>query len=128
VTELAPHFSWAEAFCRCTEGGRCPAYRPIADIRDTAARLERLRTGLGAPIRITSWFRCKYHSVEARKGRNALHRHCTGRAVDIAVEGTQALKVIELARWSGFRSVGVYRWGLHLDWVDGNVARYWLGS
>ena len=34
---------------------------------------------------------------------------------------------MEQARKAGFVSMGAYRTFLHLDWVDGDVARHWTG-
>jgi len=124
MIEAGGHFTWEEARCAC-----CWAIPEgvLPDLYRTASKLEVLRHRMGEPLPVSSWYRCKQHPIERGKHPNALHRHCTGRAVDIGAKGLTRLKLVELARTCSFKSVGVYHWGVHLDWVEGRVARHWLG-
>ena len=90
--------------------------------------LEELRSRVGdQPLRISSWFRCADHPAERGKEPGALHRHTTGRAVDIHCRGELRFLILEHFRAVGFKSLGVYRWGLHIDHVLGDVSRFWIG-
>jgi zinc D-Ala-D-Ala carboxypeptidase len=64
------------------------------------------------------------HPIEKRKDKPG--SHSTGRAVDVAVTGEQALKVIEAALEMGFARVGVNQKGsgrfIHLDKAHGFPA------
>ena len=127
---MTEHFSREEAMCRGCDG-TCPRaiqYRPDvqARVQETAERLEALRKLVGRPLRITSWYRCENHPVERVKGPGATHRHTTGRAVDVACpDPGLRFALMEHFRAAGFRCMGVYRWGLHLDWTGG--PRFWIG-
>jgi zinc D-Ala-D-Ala carboxypeptidase len=89
----------------------------------TMHRLERLRTSYGAPITISSGFRCPEHPVEkakTKKGR-MLGVHTHGRAVDIKVYGAHANEILWHGHNHGFTGIGVHQKGLnskrfiHLD-------------
>ena len=121
---MTEHFTNRDYGCRCG----CKFSPPSADAASTGRKLERLRRMCGdRPLKVSSWFRCRRHPAEAGKGRGALHRHTTGRAVDIHCRGELRWRIYEQARKAGFLSLGNYRWGLHLDWVAGDVARHWNG-
>lgn len=77
---------------------------------------------LGIPLRVTSGFRDLTHPAEARKGPKALHRHTTGTAVDLDMQGydnaTRA-KVIKGLIARGATGLGVYKNSpnmIHVDW------------
>jgi len=119
---VSDHFTKREARCSCCLSIPLTHWDAITS---TARTLERLRerTG-GKPIRVSSWYRCRDHPLERRKRYPALHRHCTGRAVDVFVSGLERLAMIEQARACGFVSVGVYSWGLHLDTLKQHEAHW----
>lgn len=76
------------------------------------------RTALKFPFPITSGYRCPKHPVEASK--SAPGAHSRGVAVDIGVQGEQALKLLKLALNDGrINGVGVNQKGagrfIHLD-------------
>jgi len=87
-------------------------------------KLDALRKTYGAPIVISSGYRCpEYNATVSSTGTNG--PHTTGRAVDIAVSGAEAFKLMELALASGeFNGVGVNQKGnhagrfIHLDDLD----------
>ena len=121
---MTDHFSDRDARCRCG----CGNVGPRRDVERTAQRLETLRAAVGhRPLKVSSWYRCPDHPAESGKLRGALHRHTTGRAVDIHCRGELRFRILEKLRKAGFRSLGIYRWGLHLDWVEGDVSRFWIG-
>jgi len=86
--------------------------------------IQDFRTALGFPFPITSGYRCPKHPVEARK--SAPGAHSRGVAVDIAVQGEQALKLLKMALNDGrITGVGVNQKGggrfIHLD-TDNRTA------
>ena len=90
------------------------------------ARLQKLRSVYGKPMTITSGYRHPTHPIEARKGSPGAHS--TGRAADIAVQGEDALRLLQLALQMGFTGIGVQQRGtgrfLHLDDInDGYLPR-----
>ena len=107
--DLYPNFSEAEF--RCKHTGRCQMHP------DFMARLQRLRTLYGLPMRITSGYRDPSHPVEARKA--ATGAHAMGRAADIAVEGFDAVRLVALAAQVGMTGIGVQQKGtgrfIHVD-------------
>ena len=121
---MTENFREREARCRC---GKCEKNLPPT-VEETARKLEHLRKLIGnSPLKVSSWFRCRSHPAEAGKRPGSLHRHTTGRSVDIHCQGELRWRILEQARKAGFLSCGQYRWGLHLDWVPGDVARHWNG-
>lgn len=66
---------------------------------------------------ISSGYRSPNHPLESRK--TATGAHCTGKAVDVAVGGLKALKLIEVAQKHGIKRIGVNQRGsgrfIHLD-------------
>lgn len=104
-----PNFSEAEF--RCKHTGKCEM-QP-----DFMARLQQLRIQFGKPMIITSGYRDRSHPVEATKEAPGVH--CTGRACDVAVQGADALRLINLALGLGFTGIGVQQKGagryIHLD-------------
>jgi zinc D-Ala-D-Ala carboxypeptidase len=106
---LYPNFSEAEFRCRHT--GKCLMHP------DFMARLQQLRTVYGRPMRISSGYRDRTHPVEARKATTGAHT--MGRAADIAVEGWEAMRLVQLAVECGFSGIGVQQKGsgrfIHVD-------------
>lgn len=92
-----PNFTPAELTCK--ESGLFAMRPAFLD------KLQALRTALGFPFVITSGYRSPNHSVE--KVKKWPGAHCYGRAVDIAVDGTRALAIVERAREFGFTGIGV---------------------
>jgi len=86
------------------------------------ALLQQLRDELGEPIRITSGYRDPRHSVEASKSAPGVHTR--GLACDIACDGQQAYKIIQIAIKLGFTGIGVKQSGhgrfVHLDTYTGS--------
>lgn len=80
-------------------------------------KLQELRTLYGKPLFILSGYRCPEHPIEAKKKRPGTHTK--GIAVDIAISGRNAYKLLKLAFKLGFTGVGVRQKGdnrfIHLD-------------
>ena len=88
-------------------------------------KLQALRTEYGKPMTVTSGYRHPTHPAEAHKDTPGAH--ASGRAADIAVQGGDALKVIELALKHGFTGIGVNQKGnkrfIHLDDLKHEAGR-----
>ncbi len=90
---------------------------------DFVHKIQNLRSTYGRGMTISSGYRCPEHPIEARKAKPGAH--ASGRAVDIAVSGADALNVLQLALDSGdFTGVGIAQKGdfgsrfIHLDDLD----------
>ncbi len=103
--------SFSRAEVACQHCGRCEMDE------DTMWKLQDLRDSFGKPMRVTSGYRCPDHPIEARKDKVGAHAH--GRAVDIAVRGSDAYALIMLAMRQGWQGIGVQQKGdvrfIHLD-------------
>ena len=76
--------------------------------------LDELREKCGFPFKITSGYRDRSHSVEAKK--KTVGKHVLGIAADIAVaDGNQKYLIIKNAMEMGFGGVGVANTFIHVD-------------
>ncbi|CAI8227342.1 Uncharacterised protein [marine metagenome] len=96
---------------KCSHSGKClmdPGFM---------STLEAIRIKCDFPFTITSAYRDPTHPIEAKKAKPGTH--ASGRAVDIAVRGDKALKLIEVAFEFGITGLGVQQKGggrfIHLD-------------
>lgn len=107
---MTPHFSRSELACRCGCG-----MLPEIDFME---RVEAVRERFGRPMTVTSAARCPAHNARV-SGTGATGPHTTGRAIDLAVRGWDALSVIKIALDCGFTGIGVNQKGgsrfIHLD-------------
>ena len=77
-------------------------------------RLDELRERCGFPFTITSGYRNRTHSVEAKK--KTVGKHVLGIAADISVsDGNQKYIIIKNAMEMGFGGVGVAKTFIHVD-------------
>lgn len=111
------YFTKEELECRhCQEEGMDPVFMQ---------KLEKLRQEMGFAFPITSAYRCPKHPIEARK--KAAGAHASGRAVDIAVRGKQAHRLLQGALEAGFTGIGVSQKGgvrfIHLDDLPDSEGR-----
>nr|VFJ90875.1 MAG: Peptidase M15 [Candidatus Kentron sp. LFY] len=112
-TWVSPYFSSAEMACsHCGEDHMDSAFMN---------KLTQLREAYGAPMTISSGYRCEDHPIEAKKTRPGAH--ASGRAADIAVDRADALGVLKIALESKmFTGVGIAQKGsgrfIHLDDLD----------
>jgi len=107
---------------------------------DTATmdRLQRVRSAYGRGMTISSGYRDVTHPIEATKIAKFGNAgaHSTGRAVDIAVRGGDAVRLLQLALAEGFTGIGIQQKGegrfLHLDDIqpedEFHVPRPWIWS
>lgn len=110
-----PNFSAKEFACsHCGENEMKP---------DFMAKLQRLRTAYGKPMKITSGYRCAKHPIEAAKSSPGAH--ASGCAADMGIQGAEAHKLLSLALQEGFTGIGVQQKGtgrfLHLDTLQGST-------
>ena len=100
---------------------------------DFMAKIEFLRQELGFPFVVTSAYRCKDHPIEAKK-TSGPGAHSSGRAIDIAVRGEEAHKLLKKAFSMGLGGIGVNQKGssrfIHLDDLDQSAShtRPWVWS
>lgn len=115
-----PNFSESEFRCRhCGKVEMSPYFM---------ARLQQLRNAYGKPMIITSGYRCPDHPVEAKKSTPGVHT--MGMAADIAVSGSDAYELLNLAFGHGFTGIGVNQKGdgrfIHLDtWREPPRPNVW---
>lgn len=102
---MTDHFSKHELVCKCGCGRAEMEPKFLED-------LERLRLAYGAPMIVTSAFRCPfYNNKVSTTGKSG--PHTTGMAVDISVSGPEAYKLVLFAIQFGFSGIGVGQRGPH---------------
>jgi len=80
-------------------------------------KLDDLRHECGFPFIITSGYRDKTHSIEARKAKAGTH--AKGIASDIRINnGNEAYDIIKHAQSMGFNGIGVAKTFIHVDTRD----------
>jgi zinc D-Ala-D-Ala carboxypeptidase len=110
-----PNFSAQEFNCsHCGQNEMKPEFM---------AKLQKLRETYGAPMKVTSGYRCPQHPIEVKKARPGAH--ASGQAVDIGVQGSDAHTLLRMALEAGFTGIGVQQKGtgrfLHLDTLEGDL-------
>lgn len=87
-------------------------------------RLQMLRTAYNKPMKVTSGYRCPKHPIEAAKASSGAHS--SGMAADIAVQGAEAHRLLQLALEMGFTGIGVHQKNtgrfLHLDLIESSPS------
>ena len=85
------------------------------------SKLQALRAEYGKPMRISSGYRDVTHPIE--KVKAAPGEHTFGMACDVAVEGADAYRIIQLGIKHGFTRIGVQQKGagrfIHLGLAAG---------
>ena len=125
-----PNFGFGELACK--ESGINRMHTATMD------RLQRVRSNYGRSVTISSGYRDVTHRIEAAKLAKSGNAgaHSTGRAVDIAVRGGDAVRLLQLALAEGFTGIGIQQTGegrfLHLDDIqpedEFHVPRPWIWS
>ena len=123
------HFSNKELRCKC-----CGVATMQPQFMES---LERIRVEMNRPLKLSSAFRCSKHNQEVSStGPNGPHTDHGegGQAVDILISGSDALRLMEVARKYGMSGIGVKQQGksrfIHLDNL-GNATgqpRPWVWS
>lgn len=99
------HFAPRELACR-----HCGRLHVESDLLDG---LQALRAALGAPVALTSAYRCPTHN--ALVGGAPMSRHKLGQAADIAVGRHARDRLDAVAKSVGFGGLGYYHTFLHVD-------------
>lgn len=106
--DLSANFNRSEFECQCGECGLDTVDAPLLEA------LQYIRDKAGAPVVITSAFRCEDHNNA--EGGNKNSYHLQGKAADIKVEGYTPEQVAKLAQESGkINGIGVYATFTHID-------------
>lgn len=118
MNRVSEHFSKEEFDCPCG----CESPPPSPALLEL---LEKVRTKTGAPVIVTSGYRCRSHN--AAVGGKTASAHLTGEAADIRVGGGEAsFKIVKAAIEEGAVRIGVGDGFIHLD-VSGSLPspRLW---
>lgn len=121
--ERWPNFHPSEFACRCC--GEVAVSDRLLDL------LQRLRTTMGAPLIVTSGFRCPSHNKAV--GGAPASQHMRGTAADVVTAGHDVPHMLKLAEDFGAGGLGEYpRQGfVHIDVRPkngGHVARWDQGK
>lgn len=108
-----PHFSRERLMSK--DNGECRMDPLFLDI------LEQIRLDLKEPLLETSGYRSPTYNAKVSH-TGAMGPHTTGRAIDIAVRGGTAFRLVKLAVIHGMTGIGVSQKGksrfIHLDDLD----------
>jgi uncharacterized protein YcbK (DUF882 family) len=85
---------------------------------DFMQKIEAIRIVFGKPMPISSGARCPAYNKKV-SGTGTTGPHTTGRAIDIAISGADALDLLSIALDAGMTGIGVAQKGdlrfLHID-------------
>lgn len=126
VTDWSRYPDFSEDEFRCRHTGRCEMDAEFMDL------LQKIRTSYGKPMRISSGYRDPTHPIEAAKGGLSRGEHTLGRCCDVAIEGFEAVVLLQYALAHGITRVGVQQKGagrfLHLGIGGPGLANPWIWS
>lgn len=83
---ITTNFSWREAFTNEDPADNVPFYDAFLRIYAAAERFQAVRTALGKPFIVHSWYRSIRHNKRADSTAE-LSLHCYGTALDFHVDG-----------------------------------------
>lgn len=102
---MTKHFSDKELTCKCG----CGRMKMDPGFMN---KVEDLRVAIGRALVPTSAYRCpEYNAKISRTGASG--PHTTGKAIDIAICGEDAYKLVKLAMDFGFSGIGISQRGAH---------------
>ena len=115
----SPHFSESEMTCNCGCG------KNNADPK-TIRMINWARDIAGFPFPVSSWCRCEKHNADVGGVPNS--SHLKGCAVDIGIaDSERKMEALMALITAGFRRIGVYSWGLHVDTDTEKRTALWRG-
>ena len=92
--------------------------------------VERIRERCGFPFKVSSAYRSPEHPIEAKKSTPGAHS--SGKAMDILVNGEQAMTLVKIALEEGINRIGVAQKGdrasrfIHIDMDNSRATpRIW---
>lgn len=104
-------FKAVELRCKCPHCNREKSHKVCPE---SLEKLQELRDAYGAPLALTSAYRCARHPSEASKAKPG--QHSAGTAFDIKViDGAMAFKVMKLAFALGFTGIALGNGFVHVD-------------
>lgn len=116
---LSKHFRSREFDCK---GKGCCRETKIDG--QLVAYLQAIREHFGAPVTVTSGYRCAAHNATvANAAPNS--RHVSGAAADIQVKGIAPAQVAKYAESIGIRGIGLYDTFVHID--TRTEKSFWYG-
>lgn len=126
VTDWSRYPDFSEDEFRCRHTGRCEMDAEFMDL------LQKIRTSYGKPMRISSGYRDPTHPIEVAKGGLSRGEHTLGRCCDVAVEGFEAVVLLQYSLAHGITRIGVQQKGsgrfLHLGIGGPGLANPWIWS
>jgi uncharacterized protein YcbK (DUF882 family) len=105
--QLTTNFNINEFECKC---GQC--HSTLVSFHHIK-KLQKLRSSIGRPIKITSAYRCVHHNL--REGGAIHSQHRKGAATDIQVSGLSLQSIYDTAMTIGFNGAKRYSTFIHLD-------------
>lgn len=126
TTKLSEYFSVYEF--RCGLGRGCGCATTLIDDQ-LVAYLTKIREHFGAPVTITSAYRCPSYNRSVNGATGS--RHSKGQACDIVVRGVAPRKVAAFAESIGVKGVGLYEtqgdgYFVHID--TRAAKSFWYGQ
>jgi len=122
IIKLSQNFAFWEFDCPCKECNYTFVSQELAD------KLQALRELTDFPITILSGYRCHAHQkrlresgIETAVGRSS---HEDGLAADIRCGAFSGKLLAELAEKVGFKNIGIFKFGLHVDVRPGGPRRW----
>ncbi|MBO5918657.1 MAG: peptidoglycan-binding protein [Oscillospiraceae bacterium] len=128
TTMLSEYFSVYEF--RCGLGSPCSCPTTLIDDQ-LVVYLTKIREHFGAPVTITSGYRCPSYNSRPSVGGATGSRHTKGQACDIVVRGVAPRKVAAFAESIGVLGIGLYETGgdgyfVHID--TRTTKSFWYGQ
>lgn len=92
----------------------CGAFNPNPEFIPLMDRVQFLRTWAGIPFKVTSAYRCEFHSIEAAKvAKGRKPGYHTKAAIDFQVPMVQTHRILKKAYSMGFTGIGTNLKGPH---------------
>lgn len=76
-------------------------------------KLQVMRERIGKALIVNSGYRTPEYNKKVGGVDNS--QHCQGKAADVTANGVKPDVLFEIAKQVGFRGIGLYSWGVHVD-------------